>query len=93
MEDNIEILLEFIRISTHREKVFKTLNKESKKPSDIARETGLHINNVSHSLKQLKERELVYLLNPEDKKGRLYKLTDLGEIVIKELINKEKSEK
>ena len=92
MDDTIEVEIEFIRISSHREKVFKTLNETSKKPSDIARETGLHINNVSHSLKQLKERELVYLLNPEDKKGRLYKLTDLGEIVIKELINKEKSE-
>ena len=88
MNDTEEILLEFIKISKHREKVFKSLKNGSKKPSDIAKDTGLHINNVSYSLKQLSEKELVYLLNPEDKKGRLYKLTELGEKLMKELLTK-----
>ena len=88
MNDSEEILLEFIKISKHREKVFRTLKNGSKKPSDIAKETGLHINNVSYSLKQLVAKELVYLLNPEDKKGRLYKLTEMGEKLMKELTKK-----
>lgn len=84
MSDFEEIMTEYIKISKHREKVFKTLKDGSKKPSDIARETNLNINSVSLSLKQLTEKELVYLLNPEDKKGRLYKLTEIGETIIKE---------
>lgn len=89
MNDNEEIMLEYVRISKHREKVFLTLKNGSKKPSDIAKESGLHINNVSYSLKQLTERGLVYLLNPDDKKGRLYKLTEIGEKLIVEFNKKE----
>ena len=89
MDDAEEIMLEYIRISKHREKVFRALKNGSKKPSDIAKETNLHINNVSSSLKQLTEKELVYLLNPEDKKGRLYKLTEIGEKLMKELNKKQ----
>lgn len=88
MSDFEEVMVEYIKISKHREKVFKTLKNGSKKPSDIARETNLNINSVSLSLKQLTEKELVYLLNPDDKKGRLYKLTELGETLIKEFDEK-----
>ncbi|ADC47406.1 transcriptional regulator MarR family [Methanobrevibacter ruminantium M1] len=88
MSDFEEVMTEYIKISKHREKVFKTLKDGSKKPSDIARETNLNINSVSLSLKQLTEKELVYLLNPDDKKGRLYKLTEIGETIIKEFDEK-----
>ena len=81
MEENNEeiiILIEYIKTSPNREKVIKILNGNILKPSDISKETGVHINTVSKCLKQLREQELVRLLNPETKRGRLYKLTDKG---------------
>ena len=86
MEDKFEILIEYVNISKYRKKVFIALEDGSKKPSDIARETDLEINNVSYSLKQLTEKGLIYLLNPEDRKGRLYKLTDDGNKIIHEIL-------
>ncbi len=86
MDDKYEILTEYVNISKYRKKVFLALKDGSKKPSDIARETDLEINHVSYSLKQLTEKELVYLLNPEDRKGRLYKLTEDGRKIINEII-------
>ena len=86
MDDKYEILTEYVNISKYRKKVFLALKDGSKKTSDIARETDLEINHVSYSLKQLTEKELVYLLNPEDRKGRLYKLTEDGRKIINEII-------
>ena len=88
MSDLEEVMMEYIEISTHRTKVFYALKDGSRKPSDIARDVNLHINNVSYALKQLSEKELVYLLNPDIRKGRLYKLTDLGENIMEELNKK-----
>lgn len=85
MENNNEeiiILIEYIKTSPNREKVIKTLNGEILKPSDISKKSGIHINTVSKCLKQLREQKLVRLLNPETKRGRLYKLTDKGSSVV-----------
>ena len=54
-------------------------------PSEISHETNIHNNNVSRALKQLKQNGLVYLINPDAKKGRLYRLTDEGMEVLKNL--------
>ena len=72
MEDNEKITIEFIRLSKNREKVFRALEGETLKPTDISKKTGIHRNNVSRTLSQLKEKDLVRLLNPENKRGRLY---------------------
>lgn len=85
MDDKTLILTEYIKQSSHRTKVLRSIGEDVLKPSDITHETEIHINNVSRSLKQMKEKNLVYLINPESKKGRLYKLTEDGKKVLRNL--------
>ena len=40
---------------------------------------------MSATLRQLKEHELVECINPEVRKGRLYRLTKKGELLIENL--------
>lgn len=83
MKDSEKIIIEFIKLSKNREKVLKALDGETLKPTDISKKTGIHRNNISQILSQLREKELVRLLNPENKRGRLYELTEYG----KEILN------
>ena len=48
------------------------------RPIEISRKTGLHPNNVSKKLKDLREHELVYVINPEYHVPKLYRLTEKG---------------
>ena len=75
-------MIEYIKTSPNREKVVRILDNEILKPTDISKKANIHVNTVSKSLKQLKTHELVTLLNPDKKRGRLYKLTDKGSNVI-----------
>lgn len=63
----------------------KSLDGKTKIPSEIAKDSNIIQNHISTTLRQLKEHELVECINPEVKKGRLYRLTDNGNKVIKEL--------
>ena len=53
-------------------------------PSEISQKTKLRLNHVSNFLKDLKNNKLILCLNDEDKRGRLYQITELGKRVIKE---------
>lgn len=68
----------YIRGSDYRTATATALEESKKQPSEIAEETGIAISHVSRALKQLRERDLVQVLNPDAKKGRLYALTDEG---------------
>ncbi len=63
----------------------KSLDDEVKIPSQIAKDSDILQNHISAVLKQLKEYELVECINPEVRKGRLYRLTDKGEEVTKNI--------
>ena len=75
----------FVISSGYRSKIMKSLDGETKIPTQIARETKIYSNHISSVLKQLREHELVECINPEVRKGRLYRLTDKGEEIVKEL--------
>ncbi len=85
MDDKLIILTEYVKQSTNRTKILKTIGINILKPTDITKKTNIHINNVSRSLKQLKEKGLVEILNPESKRGRLYKITEEGKRILKNL--------
>ena len=87
MELSDEMLKEvgYIQVSAYRTKVMKSLDGEVKIPSQIAKDTDIMQNHMSATLKQLKEHELVECINPEVRKGRLYRLTNKGEEIIKKL--------
>lgn len=73
--------INYVKRSQYRLKVMKSLDGEAKIPSEIARDTEIYQNHISNVLKQLKEHELIKCINPEVRKGRLYRLTDKGEKV------------
>ena len=86
MELSDEMWKEFgyVKSSKNRTKVMKSLDGEVKIPTHIAKDTDILTNHISGILRQLKNHELVECINPEVKKGRLYRLTKKGE----EIVNK-----
>ena len=83
MELSDEMLTEisYVQISKYRTKVMKALDGEVKIPTDIANDSGIRTNHISKVLSELKAHELVECINPEVRKGRLYRLTDKGKKV------------
>lgn len=75
-----------MQISKYRVKVMKSLEGEVKIPSVIANDSGIRTNHISNVLSELKAHELVECINPEVRKGRLYRQTDKGEAVSKNII-------
>lgn len=63
----------------------KSLDGKTKIPSQIAKDSDIIQNHISATLRQLKEHNLIECINPEAKKGRLYRLTDKGEELVKKL--------
>ena len=80
--------LSYVKISTYRKKVMKSLEDTVKIPSEIAEDVDIRHNHISRVLSELKAHDLVECINPEVRKGRLYRHTDKGAI-ISENINTE----
>lgn len=77
--------LKYVNNSSYRVKVLKALGSDVKIPTQIASDSGILPNHISNVLRQLKEKEIVECINPEVRKGRLYRLSDDGLDVLKEL--------
>lgn len=77
--------INYVKRSQYRLKVMKSLDEEVKIPSEIANDAEIFQNHISNTLRQLKEHELVECINPEVKRGRLYRLTGNGKKIVKEL--------
>ena len=87
MEISDEMLKEisYVEISKYRKKVMKALEDDVKIPSQIAKDSEIRQNHISKVLSELKAHELVECINPEVRKGRLYRLTPKGEEVSKNI--------
>ena len=87
MELSDEMLKEisYVEISKYRIKVMKALEDDVKIPSQIAKDSEIRQNHISKVLSELKAHELVECINPEVRKGRLYRLTDKGDELVKNL--------
>lgn len=79
--DEILAELSFVKTSTYREKTMMCLKDTFKFPNVIAKETGIRTNHISNILGELKEHDLVECINPEVGKGKLYRLTEKGNLV------------
>jgi len=77
--------------SPQRKQILKTLEKEPKAPVQLAESTGIDKSNVSTKLGQLRERDMVKCVNPEDRKWRFYQLTDYGHEILRKVEEIEKS--
>ena len=78
-------LLKYVNNSSYRVKVLKALGDDVKIPTQIASDSGILPNHISNVLRQLKEKEIVECINPEVRKGRLYRLSDNGLDVLDKL--------
>ena len=87
MELSDELLTEisYVKISTYRTKVMKSLEDNVNIPSKIAEDSEIRQNHISKVLAELKAHELVECINPEVRKGRLYRLTDKGNELVKNI--------
>ena len=85
LTDEMMTEISYVQISQYRTKVMKALEGEVKIPSNIARDSGIRTNHISKVLGELKNHELVECINPEVRKGRLYRLTETGDEVVKNL--------
>lgn len=74
----------YVSISSYRAKVLTALESAGVNglmPTEIAYECGIVRNHISKILKELSDKELVICINPEVKKGRIYRITNLGETI------------
>ena len=81
MEDKVK----YVSNSSYRVKVLKAIGEDAKMPKEIAKDSGILQNHISNVLRQLKENDIVECINPEVRKGRLYRLSDEGLDVLKNL--------
>ena len=75
----------YINISSYRVKTVKALKNEVLMPTHIAKDAGIRPNHISKVLRELKEVNVAECLDESVRKGRLYRLTDLGSEIAKEL--------
>jgi predicted transcriptional regulator len=72
----------YVNISSYRVNTVKALQNEIKTPTDIASDAGIRVNHISKVLRELKETGVAECINEESRKGRLYRLTDVGEEIV-----------
>ncbi|KKN07056.1 hypothetical protein LCGC14_1071030 [marine sediment metagenome] len=78
-------LLGFIKASQYRQKILLTLERGNKTPRELRDELGYYMSHISHTLKNLSEKKLVICLTPELYRGKIFSLTELGQIMVSEL--------
>ena len=82
LSDEQLIEISYVNISKYRTKVMKSLDGEVLIPTQIAENSGIRTNHISKVLGELGDHELVECINPEVRKGRLYRLTEKGEEIV-----------
>ena len=63
----------------------KSLDGDVKIPTVIAKDSEIRPNHISKVLSESKAHNLVECINPEARKGRLYRLTEKGDELVKNL--------
>lgn len=79
--------ISFVTSSHLRFKILILLKKSPKTPSDLNLELETQISNVSKTLRELEDAELVKCLTPDRRKKKFYSTTEEGLEVLKEISN------
>lgn len=79
MEKDIIHAISFIIRSKNRLKLISILDGSFKLPSEIGKQMNLRPSQISVILADLKKESIVECLNEEDRIGRIYQLTEIGE--------------
>lgn len=78
-----EKFVKYVTRSSYRVKVLKSLGERPKIPSQLAVDCNILPNHVSNVLSFLTEKDLIVCVNPETRKGRIYRLSEEGEEILK----------
>lgn len=76
-------LLAYVKASSHRVNIIKYIDYNLRTPREISDALNIRTNHISNLLADLREHDLVVCITPNVRKGRLYKLTDNGNRVLK----------
>ena len=72
-------LLGYLKASTYRLQILKILhNLNYATPSDILKQLEVNFPQISRTLSELEEVELMECTTPDRTKGRIYRITDKG---------------
>jgi len=84
MKKEIIPLYSWVVRGKQRVAMITALNK-LKTPKQLSEETNFKFSNVSDVLQAMRKKNLVRCINPQERMGRLYELTNKGKAVLKEL--------
>ena len=76
----------FVTRSKIRQDIVKALETE-KRPSDLKKELKKEDSNISRALTELLNKGIVVCLTPDEKKGKIYKLSKKGNEIYNKIIN------
>lgn len=68
----------YIASSHYRKVVLKILRERPSMPKEIAQRSNKPQSHISRALKELEKKGIVKCINPNARKGKMYKLTDFG---------------
>lgn len=77
--------VDYVKKSHYMWEVFKTLENDVLIQKEIIERSRVSGDHVRISLSELKWKELITIINPEAHRGKLYKITDKGSKVIKQI--------
>lgn len=77
-------MISFILRGERRRKILLSLDKPMT-PKEIAEKCKVSIHNVSKSLKELVDKDLIVCKNPQDKFYRFYEITKKGKDILSQL--------
>lgn len=81
-------LFGFVSSSKRRESVIGTLKGDPMTPKQIAENTDIRLNHVSNVLSELSDEGLVECVNPDRKRGRVYRLTEVGTKIARKVMDR-----
>jgi len=79
----------YVSSSKRRVSVIIALKDNPMTPKQVAESTNIRLNHVSNVLSELSEESLVKCVNPNRKRGRVYKVTGIGTKVAEKVIANE----
>ena len=81
-------LYAWVMRGSRRRRLLAVLNKP-RLPTELKKEARASLTNVSKVLRAMQDKDLVQCLTPENKTGKLYRLTEEGQRIREQMLRKE----
>ena len=78
-------LISFVARSKRKRDILTKLNEKSLTQAELRKSTNMYKSHISRTLSELSKKKLISCLNPKDRAYKFYKITALGQKLIKEV--------